>query len=70
MLIDKINSFYILLMSIASRDLDSSQLKVFVRLRPIKGGDYTKRCARVLDKGVAINYKEKIYQYYYDDVFD
>ena len=67
---DKLIIAWILLMSVESRDYDtSSHLKVFVRLRP-SPADSSKRCARAIDKGVAINHKDKIYQYYFDGVFD
>lgn len=45
------------------------QIKVFVRNRPLRN-EFSKRCLKLIDHGVALNFKDKIYQFFYDGVFD
>ena len=56
-------------MSVGTREYEESQIKVFVRLRPMRN-EATRRSTRVIDKGVAIHFKDKINQLYFDNVFD
>jgi hypothetical protein len=46
-----------------------SQIKVFIRIRPFRN-ELSRRCLKVIEKGVALNFKEKIHQLYFDEVFD
>ena len=50
-------------------DPQDSQIKVFIRIRPFRN-ELSKRCLKLIDKGVALNFKEKIHQLYFDEVFD
>lgn len=51
-----------------SEEVDS-QIKVFIRIRPFRN-ELSKRCLKLIEKGVALNFKEKIHQLYFDEVFD
>ena len=42
---------------------------MYIRNRPLRN-EFAKRCLKVIDHGVALNFKDKIYQLYFDGVFD
>lgn len=50
-------------------DNNHDQIKVYIRNRPLRN-EFSKRCLKLIDHGVALNFKDKIYQLYYDGVFD
>lgn len=50
-------------------DGDKAQINVFIRARPLRS-ESSKKPLKFLDKGVALNYKEKIYQFHFDGIFD
>lgn len=45
------------------------QIKVYIRNRPLRN-EFSRRCLKMIDHGVALNFKDKIYQLYFDGVFD
>ena len=52
------------------REIDNNdQIKVYIRNRPLRN-EFAKRCLKLIDHGVTLNFKDKIYQLYFDGVFD
>ena len=49
--------------------ISDEQIKVSVRARPMRS-EFSKKCLKVLDHGVALHFKDKIHQLYFDEVFD
>lgn len=50
-------------------DDSDDQIKVYIRNRPLRN-EFSKRCLKLINHGVALNFKDKIHQLYYDGVFD
>ena len=42
---------------------------MFIRNRPLRN-EFSKRCLKLIDHGVALNFKDKIHQLYFDGVFE
>lgn len=52
-----------------ANDDESNQIRVFVRNRPLRN-QFAKKCLKLIDQGVALNYKDKIFPFNFDGVFD
>jgi DNA replication protein DnaC len=48
---------------------EAEQINVFIRIRPMRN-EHSKKSLKIIDKGVAFHYKDKIHQLYFDGVFD
>ena len=48
---------------------EAEQINVYVRIRPMRN-EFARKSLKLIDRGVAFNYKEKIHQLYFDGVFD
>lgn len=53
----------------SEKEGEAEQINVFIRIRPLRN-ENSKKSIKIIDKGVAFNYKEKIHQLYFDGVFD
>ena len=53
-----------------SEEVEEEQIRVCLRIRPMRH-EFSKRKLKLIDNGVAFQYKEnKIHQLYFDNVFD
>lgn len=53
----------------SEKEGEAEQINVFIRIRPMRN-EHSKKSLKIIDKGVAFHYKEKIHQLYFDGVFD
>ena len=53
------------------KDEEGEQINVYMRIRPMRN-QHSKKSLKILEKGngVALHYKDKIHQLYFDGVFD
>lgn len=53
----------------SEREGEQEQIKTYIRIRPMRN-EFSKRSLKIIDRGVAFHYKDKIHQLYFDGVFD
>lgn len=53
----------------SEREEEQEQIKTYIRIRPMRN-EFSKRSLKIIDRGVAFHYKDKIHQLYFDGVFD
>lgn len=48
---------------------EEEQIKVYIRIRPLRN-EFSKKCLKIIDRGgVAFQKDGKVHQFYFDDVF-